>query len=165
MNKRGYLSLFLIIVFIFSLTSIQWNKELLHSGGGTTLLRIAKSLLQPDLSLNTLQLALKSAWITLSYAVAGISFALLISFALRILASGILANSSFGRLLSFGVFRGILGFMRAIHELVWAWLFVAAIGLSPFAAIFALAIAYGGALGILTNHIRNICYGTKKYII
>ncbi|HAQ05996.1 MAG TPA: phosphonate ABC transporter permease, partial [Bacillus bacterium] len=41
----------------------------------------------------------------------------------------------------------LLGFMRAIHELVWAWLFVASIGLSPFAAIFALAIPYGGILG------------------
>ena len=37
--------------------------------------------------------------------------------------------------------------MRAIHELVWAWLFVVAIGLSPMAAILALAIPYSGILG------------------
>ncbi|HYE09924.1 MAG TPA: ABC transporter permease subunit [Patescibacteria group bacterium] len=155
MNKRNYLSILLMIVFLFSLTSIQWNKELFHSGGGATLLQIIKSLFQPDLSISTILLALQSAWITLAYAVTGISLALLIAFVLGILASGILSNSSLGRRLSFSVFRGILSFMRAIHELVWAWLFVAAIGLSPFAAIFALAIAYGGALGRVFADILN----------
>jgi len=37
--------------------------------------------------------------------------------------------------------------MRSIHELVWAWLFVAAFGLNPLSAILALAIPYGGTLG------------------
>ena len=155
MNKRSLLSLILIVAFIFSLTSIQWNKDLIHSGGGATILQITKSLFQPDLSINILLLALKSAWITLAYAVAGISLALFIAFVLGILASGILAKSSFGSWLSFGLFRGILGFMRAIHELVWAWIFVAAIGLTPFSAIFALAIAYGGALGRVFADILN----------
>ena len=45
--------------------------------------------------------------------------------------------------------------MRAIHELVWAWLFVASIGLTPFAAIFALAIPYGGTLGRIFADILN----------
>jgi phosphonate transport system permease protein len=43
--------------------------------------------------------------------------------------------------------RFSLAFFRSIHELVWAWLFVAAIGLSPMAAVLALAIPYGGILG------------------
>lgn len=154
-NKKLFLSLALVIVFLLSLTSIQWSKELLHSGGSTTLWQIFKSLFQPDLSISTLKLAIESTWITLAYAVTGISLALLIAFILGILASGILFKSAFGRFLSFGVFRGILGLMRAIHELVWAWLFVAAIGLSPFAAIFALAIAYGGALGRVFADILN----------
>jgi len=34
-----------------------------------------------------------------------------------------------------------------VHELVWAWLFVIAIGLSPLAAVFALALPYAGILG------------------
>ena len=41
----------------------------------------------------------------------------------------------------------MLAFFRSIHELIWAWLFVAAIGLSPMAAVFALGIPYGGILG------------------
>ena len=51
--------------------------------------------------------------------------------------------------------RLLLGFMRAIHELVWAWLFVAALGLSPMAAVLALAIPYGGILGRIYADILN----------
>ena len=36
--------------------------------------------------------------------------------------------------------------MRSVHELLWAVLFLAAIGLNDLAAIFALAIPYGGVL-------------------
>jgi phosphonate transport system permease protein len=56
-----------------------------------------------------------------------------------------------------GSFRGVLGFMRAIHELVWAWLFVASFGLTPYAAVFALAIPYGGILGrIFADMINDV---------
>ena len=51
--------------------------------------------------------------------------------------------------------RGFLAFIRSIHELVWAWLFVVAIGLSPAAAILALAIPYGGILGRIYSEIIN----------
>ena len=43
--------------------------------------------------------------------------------------------------------RLLLGGLRSVHELVWAVLLVAAIGLSPMAAIFALALPYAGILG------------------
>ncbi len=46
-----------------------------------------------------------------------------------------------------GVVRFILAAFRSVHELVWAWLFVAAVGFSPMAAVLALAIPYGGILG------------------
>lgn len=147
MKKRNYLTLFFTLIFLMSFASVGWSKNLFHSGGASTMLQILKSLLNPNLSSEILKLAFESSWITVAYAAAGISLALIIAFVLGIPASGVLAESNFGKWMSFTVFRGILGFMRSIHELVWAWLFVAAIGLSPYAAIFALAIAYGGALG------------------
>jgi phosphonate transport system permease protein len=49
----------------------------------------------------------------------------------------------------------VLAWLRSIHELVWAWLFVAAIGLSPFAAIFALALPYAGILGRIYADLLN----------
>ena len=43
--------------------------------------------------------------------------------------------------------RFLLASQRSIHELVWAWFFIVAIGLSPAAAILALGINYSGILG------------------
>ena len=40
-------------------------------------------------------------------------------------------------------------------NLIWAWLFVATFGLTHFAAIFALAIPYGGILGRIFADMLN----------
>ena len=42
--------------------------------------------------------------------------------------------------------RLFIGFVRSIHELLWAVLFLAAFGLGSFAAILAIAIPYSGIL-------------------
>ncbi|AGK53210.1 PhnE/PtxC family ABC transporter permease [Bacillus sp. 1NLA3E] len=148
LHNRFFLTLLLGSIFVWSLFSIRWNEaDLLHSGGGSTLLQIFEGLIHPDLSPEVLALGLESAWTTLAYAVAGMSLAIIYGFIVGILASGVLTTNKMSRLINKVLFRGILGFTRSIHELIWAWLFVAAIGLSPFAAIFALAIPYGGILG------------------
>ena len=111
------------------------------------MLQILEGLIHPDLSPDVMFLGIKSAWITLAYAVAGMSLAIIYAFIVGILASGTLTSSKISRIISKVFFRGVLGFTRSIHELIWAWLFVAAVGLSPYAAILALAIPYGGILG------------------
>ena len=45
--------------------------------------------------------------------------------------------------------RGIISFCRAVHELVWALLFVTAVGLGPFPGGLALAVHSVGMLGRL----------------
>jgi phosphonate transport system permease protein len=154
-HKKGILTIILVIVFLWSLLSVNWGPELLHPGGRATLKQIGSSLLHPDLSPYILKSALIAAWRTLAYAVAGMTLAFIFAFLMGILASGILAESNKGRRRLKTVFRAVLGFMRAIHELIWAWLFVAAVGLTPFAAIFALAIPYGGTLGRIYADIIN----------
>ncbi|WP_079509111.1 PhnE/PtxC family ABC transporter permease [Mesobacillus jeotgali] len=147
LHKRKILSMLLILAFLWSLSTIHWSQELIHGKGIQTAKQIAAAFFRPDLSADILMLALESTWTTLSYAVAGMSLAIIIAFFFGILASGILFTNIKTKRYIKSFFRGQLGFMRAIHELVWAWLFVASIGLSPFAAIFALAIPYGGILG------------------
>lgn len=154
-HKKNLLTLMLILVFIWSLFSVHWGPELLHPGGRVTITQVAKSLFRPDLSPQILELGLISTWRTLAYAVAGMTLAFVIAIVFGILASGVLAHSERNRRFLKTIFRGVLGFMRAIHELVWAWLFVAAIGLTPYAAIFALAIPYGGTLGRIYADILN----------
>ncbi len=146
-HKKNILTVLLSAVFIWSLFSVQWGPDLFHPGGQAALGQMMQGLLQPDWSPAILRLALSAAWTTLAYAVAGMSLAIVIALVFGVLASGVLASTRTARNVQVIGFRGALGFMRAIHELVWAWLFVAAIGLSPFAGIFAIAIPYGGILG------------------
>ena len=154
-HKRTILTLFMIIIFIWNLFSVEWDWDLLHPGGRTTLLQMIEALFHPDFSSEILILAMVSSWRTLAYAVAGMTLAFCIGFLFGIFASGILAAKNSTRFIIKVIFRNLLGFMRAIHELVWAWLFTAAIGLSPITALFALAITYGGILGRIFADILN----------
>jgi phosphonate transport system permease protein len=147
LHNRFILTFLLLSIFLWSLFSIHWSSDLFHAGGIPTMLQIFVGLIQPDLSPGVLLIGFQSAWTTLAYAVVGMSLAIIYAFIVGILASGILTSGKMARLCSKVFFRGVLGFTRSIHELIWAWLFVAAVGLSPYAAIFALAIPYGGILG------------------
>lgn len=156
-GNRSLLTFVLVLAFAWSLLSINWGQPLLHTGGLATIGKILAALVQPDLSPSTLKLGLVASWRTLAYATAGVSLAVALALPTGILASGVLARRRWSRLASVGLFRSTLGFLRAIHELVWAWLFVAAIGLSPFAAILALALPYAGILGrILADKLNDV---------
>jgi phosphonate transport system permease protein len=155
LHRKFFLTLFLMAVFVWSLFSIKWNTDLFHTGGIPTMLQIIHGLFHPAFSPGIILLGFESAWITLSYAVAGMSIAIIYAFIVGILASGILTSKNISRICSKVFFRGVLGFTRSIHELVWAWLFVAAVGLSPYAAIFAIAIPYGGILGRIFADMLN----------
>ncbi|CAK13899.1 PhnE/PtxC family ABC transporter permease [Pseudomonas entomophila] len=92
---------------------------------------------------------------TLAVATAGMTLALLLAVPASLLASRALslrAASTAGRLglwsrtLRLPV-RGVLIFLRSVPEIVWALLFVRAVGLGPTAGVLAIAITYSGMLG------------------
>jgi phosphonate transport system permease protein len=141
------MTLLLAGAFLWSVASVNWGGSIVHSGGGTAARDLFMALFPPELSPQFLRLGLMASWQTVAYAVAGITLALLIGFPLGVIASGVGFGSSRWRLPAILGTRVFLGGIRAIHELVWAVLFVAAIGLSPLAAILALGLPYGGILG------------------
>lgn len=147
LESRQLLTLILVGVVAWSLFSVDWSDGILHRGGLSALRDIAAALLRPDLSATVIGTAIRASWVTVAYAVAGLTVALAIGVPLGVIASGVLARSPWTRTTSVGIVRFILAFFRSIHELVWAWLFVAAIGLSPMAAVLALGVTYGGILG------------------
>lgn len=156
-SGRGILSLLLLGAFIWSLFTVDWGGDLLHPGGWLAIREFFFGLFHPELSRELLSIGVVASWRTLAYATAGMSLALLIAIPIGVAASGVLARSQVSKAVSIGLFRGILAFLRAIHELVWAWLFVAAIGLSPFAAVLALGLPYGGILGrILAERLTDV---------
>lgn len=136
-----------MLVFLWSFTGVTWNNSLVHTNGWSVLSQIAQSLVKPELSPDFLWVALEASWQTMAFAVAGLTLALLVGLPLGVLASGLVVSSMLvSNLLIVGV-RLMLAVQRAIHELVWAWFFVVAIGLSPMAAVLALAVNYAGILG------------------
>ncbi|MFT0866929.1 PhnE/PtxC family ABC transporter permease [Pseudomonas sp. CAM1A] len=92
---------------------------------------------------------------TLAVATAGMTLALLLAVPASLLASRALslrAASSGGRLGPWSraarlPVRGVLIFLRSVPEIVWALLFVRAVGLGPTAGVLAIAITYSGMLG------------------
>lgn len=148
LESPHFLTLLLLLAVAWSVTSIDWGGPILHATGGRSALLLLLAAFTPDLSPQFLLVCLRAAWQTLSIALASITVAVIVGLPLGILASGALAPpQSRTRMASIVGARFILGAMRSIHELVWAVLLVAAIGLSPLAAIIALGLPYSGILG------------------
>ena len=147
LESRRVLTFILLAAFGWSLLNVKWSGNLVHTGGLNAIWEFTSALFRADLSPDILALAVRASWTTVAYAVTGLSLALFIGLPLGLIASGILTRSPWLRRFNMGSARFVLAFFRSIHELVWAWLFVAAIGLSPLAAVFALGIPYGGILG------------------
>ena len=137
-----FVTIILVSLVIINLLSITWPPSLINTGGATLFLKMWRGLLHLDLSLPTLKIGLRSLWITLSYALAAISLSCLIALSLSFVACGIWIKKPW----VVGLFNHIIRSLRAVHELVWAWLFVASIGLTPWSGILALTLPYAGYL-------------------
>jgi len=107
-----------------------------------------------------LRLILKATLETLAIATAGMALALLIASPLALIVTRSLSISRIGpgygfaagRLLRLPA-RFILMFLRSIPEIVWALLFVRAVGLGPAAGVLAIGVTYGGMLGKVYSEI------------
>ena len=148
LESPHFLTLLLLAAMAWSVTNVEWSGPLLHANGWRTALTLLLAGFTPDLSPQFLMVCLRAAWQTLARALTSMTVAVLFGLPLGILASGGLATptSRFRIPAKVGA-RFILGALRSIHELVWAVLLVAAIGLSPLAAIIALGLPYAGILG------------------
>ncbi|HEY4168965.1 MAG TPA: phosphonate ABC transporter, permease protein PhnE [Reyranella sp.] len=82
---------------------------------------------------------------TIDIAIFGTVMGLILSLPLAVLAAANVTPSRFFYYLS----RGIIGFTRAVPDLVWALLFVTAVGLGPFPGGLALAVHSIGMMGRL----------------
>lgn len=89
--------------------------------------------------------SLKPILETIDLAIFGTVFAVLFAFPLALLAA---ANVTPARPLYY-VARAIIGITRAVPDLVWALLFVTAVGLGPFPGALALGVHSIGMLGRL----------------
>jgi len=86
---------------------------------------------------------------TVDLAIFGTVFGVLLAFPLSLLAAG---NVTPARPLYYGA-RALIGITRAVPDLVWALLFVTAVGLGPFPGALALAVHSVGMLGRLFSEV------------
>lgn len=89
----------------------------------------------------------KASWLTVKYAVVAMSMALILGVLGGILGSRAwwIRSSPLLEALRLMV-RLVATALRSVHELIWAILFLAAVGTSPVAAMWAMALPYGGTL-------------------
>jgi phosphonate transport system permease protein len=99
----------------------------------------------PDLSHKTLSDAISGALITLWMALLGTTFALPLALVLSIPA----ARTTSPNAVTYQVARSILSFLRAVPDVVFALIFVTAVGLGPFPGVLALTLHTIGVLGKL----------------
>lgn len=117
--------------------------------------RFLKDFWPPAHDADFLALLLDATLQTLAIATAGMALALLLAVPASLLASRALSLSAASRsglpsLLGQGLrwpVRGLLIILRSVPEIVWALLFVRAVGLGPTAGVLAIAITYAGMLG------------------
>lgn len=114
----------------------------------------------PATSAEFLRLIVKATLETLAIATAGMTLALLIASPLALIVTRSLSISRIGPGRSFAagrvlrlLARFILMFFRSIPEIVWALLFVRAVGLGPAAGVLAIGVTYGGMLGKVYSEI------------
>ncbi|MDH4566821.1 ABC transporter permease [Pseudomonas sp. BN414] len=128
---------------------------LLDEGNARTMGQFLSAFWPPEHGEEFLQLLGRATLETLAIATAGMSLALLIALPASLWASRALSLSAlhhggrpawWAQALRWPV-RGLLIFLRSVPEIVWALLFVRAVGLGPTAGVLAIAITYSGMLG------------------
>lgn len=113
-----------------------------------------------ELSPEFIRLVAESTLETLAMATAGTVLAMLIALPLALVVTRTLSISrigpgpgrALGHLARIPA-RALLMALRGIPEIVWALLFVRAVGLGPAAGVLAIAITYGGMLGKVYSEI------------
>ncbi len=107
-----------------------------------------------------LRLIFRSTLETLAIATAGMTLALLVASPLSLIVTRSLSMSRLGPGPGYGLGRAarvparfLLTFFRSIPEVVWALVFVRAVGLGPAAAVLAIGVTYGGMLGKVYSEI------------
>lgn len=129
--------------------AVLWSAASLHSLG-----QFVGSFFPPATSAEFLKLVAEAAWKTVAIATVGTAIAIVIALPLALIATRVLSISRMaaGRMavlpsvIRTGT-RWLLIFLRSIPEIVWAMVFVRAVGLGDTAGVMAIGITYGGMLG------------------
>lgn len=158
-GRRGTLATILVVAVLASVAYV--DLQVLHPGGLGPLLAVLRGLLELELSVDFLfGKVLPAAAVTVAYAVAAMSVALLVGIPGAVIGSGILLRRRAPRLAIVTATRGLLAGLRAVDELIWAFLLVFVFGLSPWAGVLGIGLPYGATVGrVLAERLQDVPQG------
>ncbi len=154
--RRRLSALLIAVVVLWPLLVLAEFKpwKLFDAGNVAVMHNFLAGFVPPATSTDFLGLLAKATLETLAMATAGIALSLILAVPLSLAMTRALSVSRIGpgpgRWLGETrrhAARAVLTVLRAIPEVVWALVFVRALGLGPAAGVLALAITYGGMLG------------------
>lgn len=157
-----------IIVFVSGLIwalseSGLFQNELINTGGISLGLKFLTASINPELGREFILLTLEATLTTLAFAVCGLFLSVVFGFFGGVVASETWMKSYtiarhdqelpfFVRSLWL-VLRWILVLFRSVHEVIWALIFVAIIGLDPLSAILAITIPFSAIIAKVFSEI------------
>lgn len=145
-GPRTRLTAVLAAALAVSVAVVAAQPEGLHGRGLATAVALLGAALTPDLSPGFLATVAEAALLTLSYAVASMTVALVIGLPGALAVSGLLARRPAGGRVTVLLARSGFAGLRAFHELVWALLLVVLLGLTPMAGVLAIGVPYGAII-------------------
>jgi phosphonate transport system permease protein len=147
-----------VLIICWQIDRVRLN-TIFNRATAEALWTLLRGLFPPDLSPEFLRVVFRALGLTLATAIAGTVLSVVLAIPLGALSTpilwrrGILSAADQGsamatvRSYASRVVFALLGFIRAIPDLVWGLLFVTAVGLGSLAGTLALAVAYAGVLG------------------
>lgn len=159
-----WIAAFIVVVASWEITGAD-VRSLISAQTAADTWRFIAGLFPPDFSPAFLKTVFSAAAQTLATAIAATIISIVIGMPLGVLSSatlwrrGILVEAegqSGGALLMAGISRAaraILGFVRAVPDIIWAILFVTMFGLGALPGTLALAVAYSGLIGQVFSNV------------
>ena len=125
----GYWQRVSLVLLVVTLACFYWaDTEIIALEPWSELKRIGLGFLSPDFLAT--EYLLEAIWQTISFALLGV-------------AAGLLLGSPVALIYNKPIVAAICAFLRSIHELFWALLFLQIFGLSPLTGVLAIALPYG----------------------
>ena len=134
----------LVVLHLIAFQATDFRPEKLVSGA-TGMWNFLSEAIPPDLSGDVVRAGLEGALTTLWIGLLGTTVSVPFALLLAVFAARTTAPNAF----VYQVARGILSFFRAVPDIVFALIFVTAVGLGPFAGVLALICHNTGVMGKL----------------
>ncbi len=141
-GRRATIAILAAIAWAASRAGV--GDEVVNRRGFGTFGEFWRAVLKPELASEFVTLTAESAAVTLAYAVLGTALALVLGVLGAPALSALLVprHRALGRLFWL-VSRSILVVPRAVHELLWALLFIQVLGFDPMVAVLAIGLPFG----------------------